>query len=521
MVKTISENSINLLKKLFIFRFAQKNEFFYFTMKDRILLIDLLQRKYSEDGEFKFGSTVTVCGMIDQIRKQSEITFISLTDGTCLQTIQIVMDNKKENASEDYLKTIISASKGATLGITGKIVKSPASGQDIDLVPLPDGVKVFGLVQDPFGYPISKNKLKQEYLRKYPHLRIRTKLNSCVARVRNTCAFETHRFFQDRRFQYIHTPLITSSDCEGAGETFTVSSLKPGETDFTKDFFGKQVGLTVSGQLNVETYASYLSNVYTFGPTFRAEESNTSRHLAEFWMIEPEIAYADLDDVIRLAESYLKHCIRSVLTKHSEEVKFLDNNVSKGLEEQLKSIVDNDFHRMTYTQVIELLEKDIKDKKIIVGIPEKIQKTQKHKTFFEHEVKWGSDLASEHEKYLTDKVFHKPVIVTDYPKGIKAFYMKENEDGDTVQAMDILVPGIGEIIGGSAREDDYTKILERVKEQGIDPDNLSWYLDMRRYGTMPHGGFGLGFERLVMMVTGMPNIKDVIPFPRFHKHCEC
>jgi asparaginyl-tRNA synthetase len=513
-----------------------ENEKIFFTMEDRTLLVDLFSQKWIdpelrrrfklgdtiiEDTGFSFGEKRTVCGMIEQIRKQTDLTFVSLTDGTCLLTLQLVFDNKIEGISDEYKKVTKSCTKGATLCITGTIVESQGKGQEIDMVPDIDGVKVFGLVDDPATYPISKNKLKPEYLRRFPHLRIRTRWMAAIARIRSTCSFETHKFFRDRKFQYIHTPLITSSDCEGAGEAFRVTSLKPGETDLTKDFFGKEASLTVSGQLNVETFASYLSNVYTFGPTFRAEESNTSRHLAEFWMIEPEIAYAGLDDVVELATAYLKHCVGAVLEQHEDELGFLQAISAEGLVDRLKSIQSEDFHRMTYTEAVDLLMKHIKEKKITVGIPEKIQKSQKHKTFFEFDVKWGDDLASEAEKYLTDVVFKKPVILTNYPRDIKAFYMKEDEGGDTVQAMDILVPGIGEIIGGSAREEDYERLLERIKEQGISADNLSWYLDTRRYGTMPHGGFGLGFERLVMMVTGMTNIRDVIPFPRYPKHCDC
>lgn len=507
-------------------------------MKDRTLIVDIFSKtwrkpeeKSDDENVAVFGEKRTVCGMIDQIRKQSEHTFVSLTDGSCIQTIQLVFDTKKDGMTDDYKKVLESCTKGATIGVTGTIVESPGKGQVFDLEPDADGVTVFGLIDHPETYPIAKSKLKQDYLRTVLHLRARDKTVRIVSDIRNTLSWATHQFFQDRKyhpkrkFQYIHTPLITSSDCEGAGETFRLTTLKPGETDFSKDFFGKEVALTVSGQLDVETYAGIVGDVYTFGPTFRAEESNTTRHLAEFWMIEPEIAFATFDDVVELATSYLKHCVRTVLEKHPAELDFLEklhkDLTERPLTEQLKVIVEEDFHRMTYTQVIELLEKDIKDKKIIIGIPEKIQKSQKHKTFFEHEIKWGSDLASEAEKYLTDKVFKKPVIVTDYPRGIKAFYMKDNKDEQTVQAMDILVPGIGEIIGGSAREEDYSKLLTKVKEQGISEESLGWYLDLRRYGTMPHGGFGLGFERLVMLVTGVKNIKDVIPFPRYHKHCEC
>lgn len=498
---------------------------FSYKMKGQISLKELFsQKSFTEDEkkeldneEYHYDETRLVCGWIEQIRKQAYCTFVDITDGTCHETLQIVFDKKKENEmSEDYKKILEIATKGASLSVSGKIVKSQGT-QEFEMIP--ENVKLYGLIDDPSTYPISKNKLSLEYLRKLPHLRIRTKTSSIIARIRSTCAYKTHQFYRDKGFQYIHTPCITSTDCEGAGEAFRVTSLKPGESDISKDFFGKEVSLTVSGQLNVETYIQ-LSKVYTFGPTFRAEESNTSRHLAEFWMVEPEIAFADLDDVVDLATSYLKYCTQAILEEHAVELSFLDKNVSPGLIKRLTIIAYEYFKRITYTEAIDILIKDIKDRKIIIGIPAKIQKSQKHKTFFEYDIEWGVDLASEAEKYLTTK-FGKPVIVTNYPKSIKAFYMKEDEPGSgTVQAMDILIPGIGEIIGGSTREDDYDKLLTRIKEQGISEVSMKEYLDMRRYGTVPHGGFGLGFERLIMMVTGMTNIKDVIPFPRYHNHCE-
>jgi asparaginyl-tRNA synthetase len=505
-------------------------------MKDRTLLIDL----FSKETKDLINTQVTVCGMIVTQRNQSELTFVDLNDGTFVNTLQIVMKPNQPDVSAEYNRLIKDGGRGSTICVTGMIRESPARGQAIEMIPNPDGVIIYSIV-DGDKYPLPKAKMKLESIRDLQHLRIRTGVMSCIMRIRNTLSIATHDFFQKKHFTYVHTPLITSSDCEGAGETFTVTTLLNGglsgiptresvkedvktgnrEIDYSKDFFGEKVGLTVSGQLNVESYAAYLSNVYTFGPTFRAERSNTSRHLAEFWMIEPEMYYADFDDVATLAEEYLKYCINEVLKKNDNDVGYLNATNSKGLLERLTAITAEKFERITYTDAIKIFDEAIENKKIIVGIPEKIEKEQKHKVFFEYEPEWGDDLASEAERYLTDVVFKKPVIITDYPKDIKAFYMKENADGKTVQAMDILVPGIGEIIGGSAREENYDKLLQRIKEQCINEKSMEWYLDLRKFGTAPHGGFGLGFERLVMLCTGVTNIKDTIPFPRYNGHCIC
>ena len=357
-------------------------------------------------------------------------------------------------------------------------------------------------------YPLQKKRHTMEYLRTMTHLRPRTNTFQAVFRVRSICAYAIHRFFQERGFVYVHTPLITASDCEGAGEMFQVTTLDlerlaksgAGEVDYSKDFFGKPTFLTVSGQLNVETYAMAFRNVYTFGPTFRAENSNTPRHAAEFWMIEPEMAFADLSDIMDVEEAMLKYIIRYVLENAPEEMKFFDSFVEKGLIQRLQQILENDFARVTYTEAVEQL--------------------MQHNDQFENKVEWGCDLQTEHERYLTEKLYKKPVFVTDYPKDIKAFYMKLNEDGKTVAAVDCLVPGVGEIMGGSQREDDYDKLLKRMEEMHLDPKAYEFYLDLRKYGSVRHSGFGLGFERAVMYLTGMQNIRDVIPFPRTTGNCD-
>ena len=393
---------------------------------------------------------------------------------------------------------------GAAIVARGKIVATPDAKQPFEMQA--EEVLIEGASTPDF--PLQKKRHSLEYLRTIPHLRARTNTFEAVFRVRSLIAYAIHTFFMDRGFVYVHTPLITSSDCEGAGEMFQVTTLdlsnlpktEDGKVDFSEDFFNKATNLTVSGQLNVETYAFAFKNVYTFGPTFRAENSNTTRHAAEFWMIEPEICFADLTDDMILAESMLKFVINYVLENAPEEMKFFNDFIDKGLIERLKHVASSDFGRITYTDAIKILEK--------------------HNDEFEYPVHWGSDLQTEHERYLTEVEFKRPVFVIDYPKEIKAFYMKLNEDGKTVAAMDCLVPGIGEIIGGSQREDDYDKLLKRMEECGLNKEDYDFYLDLRKYGTARHAGFGLGFERAVMYITGMGNIRDVLPFPRTVNNCE-
>ena len=393
---------------------------------------------------------------------------------------------------------------GAAVIVTGKLVATPQAKQPFEIQA--EEVVIEG--ESAPDYPLQKKRHTFEYLRTISHLRPRTNTFEAVFRVRSLIAYAIHKFFQERDFVYVHTPLITGSDCEGAGEMFRVTTLdmdnlprtEEGKVDFSKDFFGKSTNLTVSGQLNGETYAMAFKNIYTFGPTFRAENSNTTRHAAEFWMIEPEIAFADLNDDMILAESMLKYIIRYVLENAPEEMQFFNNFVDKGLIDRLTHVAESEFARVTYTEAIEILEK--------------------HNDKFDYKVSWGADLQTEHERYLTEEVFKRPVFVTDYPKEIKAFYMKLNEDGKTVAAVDCLVPGIGEIIGGSQREDDYDKLLERIKELGLNEEDYKFYLDLRKYGSARHAGFGLGFERCVMYLTGMSNIRDVVPFPRTVGNCE-
>jgi asparaginyl-tRNA synthetase len=457
-----------------------------------------------ENYKLFIGKNILICGMIDNIRKQSNIAFLDINDGTSLKGVQVILD-KNENISESYKNILEKGSKGTILSIKGKIIESPAKGQDFELVADADGIDYFDCIVDSSEYSISKNRIPLETLRQDLHLRMRTKLLSSVTRVRSKTSMLTHVFFQDQDYQYIHTPLITSSDCEGAGETFTVTNLLPDKIDknikidnYEKDFFGKKTSLTVSGQLNVECYAMYFSKVYTFGPTFRAENSNTSRHLAEFWMIEPEITYINLEELMDLAENYLKHCVKGVMISNSDEINLFNKFVSKGLLERLTNISEGKFTRISYTEAVELYNKKNKEK-----------------------IKWGDDLSSEVEKYICEKVFNNPTIIYNYPKEIKAFYMKNNADDKTVQAFDILVPGIGEIIGGSIREENYEILKKKIIDNNISLESLKWYLDLRKFGTCPHGGFGLGFERLIMLLTGLSNIRDVIPFPRYPKHCNC
>ncbi|MCD8154466.1 MAG: asparagine--tRNA ligase [Clostridiales bacterium] len=442
---------------------------------------------------------VCVGGWVRSVRASKAFGFIVLHDGTFFETLQIVYHDTMNNFGE-----ISKLNVGAAILVTGTLVATPQAKQPFEIQA--SAVELEGASAP--DYPLQKKRHSLEYLRTMTHLRPRTNTFQAVFRVRSLCAYAIHRFFQERGFVYVHTPLITGSDCEGAGEMFRVTTLDPenpplneaGEIDYTKDFFGKETNLTVSGQLNVEAFAQAFRNVYTFGPTFRAENSNTTRHAAEFWMIEPEIAFADLADDMDLAEAMLKYVIRYVLENAPEEMNFFNSFVDKGLLERLNHVMNSEFARVTYTEAIELLEKR-NDK-------------------FDYKVSWGCDLQTEHERCLTEQIYKKPVFVTDYPREIKAFYMKLNPDGKTVAAMDCLVPGIGEIIGGSQREDDYGKLKNRMDELGLKTEDYGFYLDLRKYGSTRHSGFGLGFERCVMYLTGMGNIRDVLPYPRTVNNCE-
>ena len=442
---------------------------------------------------------VTIGGWVRSNRNSKNFGFIVVNDGTFFEPIQVVYGNGLDNYDE-----VGKINVGAAIIVRGTLVLTPDAKQPFEIQAAE--VTVEGASTP--DYPLQKKRHTFEYLRTISHLRPRTNTFEAVFRVRSLCAYAIHKFFQERDFVYVHTPLITGSDCEGAGEMFQVTTLdlnnlpmtEDGKVDFSKDFFNKPTNLTVSGQLNGETYAMAFKNIYTFGPTFRAENSNTTRHAAEFWMIEPEIAFADLEDDMMLAESMLKYVINYVLENAPEEMAFFNNFVDKGLLDRLRNVVENDFARVTYTEAIDILSK--------------------HNDKFDYKVSWGCDLQTEHERYLTEQIYKRPVFVTDYPKEIKAFYMKMNEDGKTVAAVDCLVPGIGEIIGGSQREDDYDKLLARINELGLSEDDYKFYLDLRKYGSARHAGFGLGFERCVMYLTGMGNIRDVIPFPRTVNNCE-
>ncbi len=444
-------------------------------------------------------SHVKVGGWVRSIRDSRTFGFIVLSDGTFFEPVQIVYDDNLPNFNE-----ISKYNVGSAIIVEGRIVLTPDAKQPFEIHA--DSVTLEGASTP--DYPLQKKRHTIEYLRTISHLRPRTNLFQAVFRVRSLAAYAIHKFFQERDFVYVHTPLITGSDCEGAGEMFRVTTLdlenlprtEDGKVDFSKDFFGKSTNLTVSGQLNGETYAMAFKNIYTFGPTFRAENSNTTRHAAEFWMIEPEIAFADLQDDMMLAEAMLKYVIRFVMENAPEEMNFFNSFVDKGLLERLNHVVNSDFGHVTYTEAIEILEKN-NDK-------------------FDYKVYWGCDLQTEHERYLTEQVFKRPVFVTDYPKEIKAFYMKLNEDGKTVAAMDCLVPGIGEIIGGSQREDNYDLLDKRLDELGLDKESYGFYMDLRKYGSARHAGFGLGFERCVMYLTGVNNIRDVLSFPRTVNNCE-
>ncbi len=442
---------------------------------------------------------VTIGGWVRSNRNSKNFGFIVVNDGTFFEPIQVVYGNGLDNYDE-----VGKINVGAAIIVRGTLVLTPDAKQPFEIQAAE--VTVEGASTP--DYPLQKKRHTFEYLRTISHLRPRTNTFEAVFRVRSLCAYAIHKFFQERDFVYVHTPLITGSDCEGAGEMFQVTTLdlnnlpmtEDGKVDFSKDFFNKPTNLTVSGQLNGETYAMAFKNIYTFGPTFRAENSNTTRHAAEFWMIEPEIAFADLEDDMMLAESMLKYVINYVLENAPEEMAFFNNFVDKGLLDRLRNVVENDFARVTYTEAIDILSK--------------------HNDKFDYKVSWGCDLQTEHERYLTEQIYKRPVFVTDYPKEIKAFYMKLNDDGKTVAAVDCLVPGIGEIIGGSQREDDYDKLLARIQDMGLKEEDYKFYLDLRKYGSARHAGFGLGFERCVMYLTGMANIRDVIPFPRTVNNCE-
>ena len=467
------------------------------------------------------GQKVTVCGWVRTVRDSKNLVFIQVNDGSCFANIQLTFDrnapsnNANVNNIEEELKKL---NTGASVRAEGVLIESPASGQAVEVTL--ENLKCLGTC-NPDEYPLQKNKMSMEYLRTNAHLRARTNTFGAVYRVRNQMAFAVHSFFQERGFQYVNAPEITCSDCEGAGEMFQVTTLsmekiaeialekgakgmKPEDAaklvDYSKDFFGKKASLTVSGQLEAETMATALSRVYTFGPTFRAENSNTPRHLAEFWMIEPEMAFFDLDDDMDIQEEFVKYLLNWALTKCRADLEFFDKRIQPGLIEQLEKVAKADFVRISYTDAIA-----------------KLEEAEKNGAKFEFSPYWGCDIATEHERYLTEKIFGCPVMVYNYPKEIKSFYMKQNDDGKTVKAVDVLVPGIGELIGGSEREESYEKLVAEIEKRGMDKSIYDWYLDLRKFGTVPHSGFGLGFERLIRYVTGMENIRDVIPYPRAPK----
>ena len=449
------------------------------------------------------GATVKVKGWVRTRRGNKQVGFIALNDGSTIKNIQIVIDLDKFD--EEALKPITT---GACICVTGRLVESQGKGQDAEIQA--ETLEVYGTA-DPMTYPLQKKGHTMEFLREIAHLRPRTNTFGAIFRMRHQMAYAIHTFFHERGFYYFHTPIITASDCEGAGQMFQVTTknlynLKKDENGaiiYDDDFFGKQASLTVSGQLEGELAATALGAIYTFGPTFRAENSNTPRHLAEFWMVEPEVAFADLTDLMDLEEEFIKFCVKWALDNCKDDLQFLNDMFDKGLIERLQKVVDTEFVRLPYTDGIKILEEAI---------------AKGHK--FEFPVYWGCDLASEHERYLVEEHFKKPVIMINYPKEIKAFYMKQNEDGKTVQGTDVLFPQIGEIIGGSVREENYDKLMTRIEELNIPMKDMWWYLDTRKYGTCPHAGFGLGFERLLLFVTGMTNIRDVIPFPRTPKNAE-
>ena len=456
------------------------------NLKERVKLSNINKNYNNMNGE-----NVIVAGWIRNLRDSKIIAFIELNDGSYFKSTQIVLEEGLANYND-----IVSLNIGASIIVNGVVKVTEGAKQPFEIVA--NTVEVSGISSP--DYPLQNKRHSMEFLRDIAHLRPRTNTFLAVFRVRSVIAQAIHEFFAKNEFVYVHTPIITSSDCEGAGEMFRVTTLEDTKgTPETEDFFGKKTSLTVSGQLSAEAMAMAFSNVYTFGPTFRAEDSHTARHAAEFWMIEPEMAFCDLEGDMELAEQMIKYVIRKVLDNCPEEVQFFNNFFDKELIERLNHIYNSEFTRITYTEAVDLL--------------------MKHNDEFEYKVEWGTDLQTEHERYLTEKIFKKPVFVTDYPKEIKAFYMKLNEDGKTVRAVDMLVPGIGEIIGGSQREENLDKLLERMHELGLKEEDYSWYLDTRRYGSVIHSGFGLGFERLVMYMTGMSNIRDVIPFPRTPGNC--
>lgn len=458
----------------------------------------LVKTLYRETEKY-LGQEVELSGWVRKIRSQKNFGFIELNDGSFFKGVQIVFDTNLPNFDE-----ISRLSISSSIIVKGKVVNSQGAGQNFEIQA--KEIEIFQKAD--LNYPLQNKRHSFEFLRTIAHLRPRTNTFSAVFRVRSVLAYAIHKFFQENGFVYTHTPIITGSDCEGAGEMFRVTTLdlkdvpknEDGNIDVTKDFFGKETNLTVSGQLNGETYCSAFRNIYTFGPTFRAEQSNTSRHAAEFWMIEPEIAFADLEGNMELAEAMVKYIIRYVMDECPEEMEFFNQFIEKGLFDKLNNVLNNEFGRVTYTEAIDILMKSGKK--------------------FDYPVKWGIDLQSEHERFLSEEYFKRPVFVTDYPKEIKAFYMKLNEDGKTVRAMDLLAPGIGEIIGGSQREDNLELLEERMSEAGLSVEDYGFYLDLRRFGSFPHSGYGLGFERMIMYITGITNIRDVIPFPRTPNNAE-
>lgn len=462
----------------------------------RTVIVDALKRT-------DYGTEINVRGWVRTRRGNKNVGFIALNDGSTIHNMQVVVDMAKFD--DEQLKPITT---GAAISVNGRLAASVGSGQNVEIQA--DEILVYGTA-DPEKYPLQKKGHTMEYLRDIAHLRPRTNTFGAVFRIRHNMAMAIHTFFHERGFFYFHTPLITASDCEGAGQMFQVTTknlynLKKtddGKIDYSDDFFGKQASLTVSGQLEGELAATALGKIYTFGPTFRAENSNTPRHLAEFWMIEPEVAFIGLDELMDLEEEFIKYCVRWALEHCADDLEFLNKMIDHGLLERLKAVTETEFVRLPYTEGVKILE-------------EAVAKGRK----FEYPVYWGCDLASEHERFLVEEHFKRPVIMTDYPKEIKAFYMKQNADGKTIQGTDVLFPQIGEIIGGSVREEDYGKLMERIEELHIPMKDMWWYLDTRRFGTVPHAGFGLGFERLMLFVTGMQNIRDVIPFPRTPNNCE-
>ncbi len=481
-----------MYKKTDLVIFAEITEFI-------IAMEKVVRTKIKDLLKMQPGQEVLAKGWVRTKRGNKQVKFIALNDGSTINNIQIVAEAELFN--EDLMKKITT---GASLGVRGQLVESLGSGQHVEIKA--ESIEVYGEC-DPMRYPLQKKDTSLEYLRTVAHMRLRTNTFGAILRVRNAMAFAIHSFFQSKGFVYLHTPLITESDAEGAGDMFQVTTLDltkvpmhNGKVDFSKDFFGKKTSLTVSGQLEGELGATAVGEIYTFGPTFRAENSNTPRHLAEFWMIEPEMAFCDMYETMDLEEEFVKYLVNYALEHCIDDIQFLNDKYDEGLIERLKGVISTEFVRLTYTEGIKILEESGQQ--------------------FEYPVKWGVDLQSEHERYLVEKHFKKPVILTDYPKDIKAFYMKQNEDGKTVRGTDVLFPKIGEIIGGSEREASLEKLEKRIDELGMSRKNLEWYIDTRRFGTVPHSGFGLGFERLLLFVTGMSNIRDVIPFPRTPRNAD-